>query len=64
MEDPTEPSLIVGHTTVSEHYSGGMKLWNYDTEMCSQSLSGMKHSPQLLISITGIRVTEEIRHKG
>ena len=64
MEDPTEPSLIVGHTTVSEHHSGGMKLWNYDPERYSQSLSGMKHSAQLLISITGIKVTAEVRRKG
>ena len=64
MEDPREPSLMIGHTRVSEHHSGGMKLWNYDTEMCSQSLSEMKNSAQILISITGIKVTEEIRHKG
>ena len=64
MEDPREPSLIIGHIRVSEHHSGGMKLWNYNTEMCSQSLSGMKNSAQLLISITGIKVTEEIRRKG
>ena len=64
MEDPGEPSLIIRHITMSEHHSGGMKLWNYDTEMYSQSLSGMKNSAQLLISITGIKVTEEIRRKG
>ena len=49
---------------MSEHHSGEMKLWNYNTEICSQSLSGMKNSAQLLISITGIKITEEIRHKG
>ena len=63
MDDPRERSLVTGHIRVSEHHSGGMKLWNYDTEMCSQTLSGMKNSAQLLISIRGIKVTKEIRRK-
>ena len=64
MEDSREPSLIIGDIKVSEHHSWGMKSWDYDTEMCSQSLSRIKNSVQLLISMTGIKVTEEIKRKG